>query len=733
MSLIADPPPSPRTQPAAADIARLREALDQLRRQTRRWVWIESLALIGLWAAVFFWVALLLDWWCEPPREARAALLAAGAAGLAWLVATKIASRLATPLDDISLALAVERTHPAFRDSLSTAIEAAHGDVPADPALLARTAAVAAARVGDIQSNRIFKRRSLLQLVAAAGLAVVTIVATAAWQPDVAARWVHRIVQLGNDPWPRRVQLVAEGFVDGRRMVARGSDVEVLVQALAGHEIPAVVDLRWRPAAARGRSWRWERMGTRGGTTDAGQHYGHVLKAVAESVDLEIRGGDARLRPLRLEVVDAPALQTLAINATLPAYLGGGTRPAAPARIVRVPRGSAVEITATATTPLAAAEMALVADGDETILTTLTAAARSATSLTGRVAAVAGEQTVVIRFTDSHGLSNREPITFVLAAVPDEPPQVSISLRGISSAITPRARLPVQGTISDDHGLGDAAVRLRAEKMGGQPGEATPAAEHLQPITAVTTGAALVELRDETTHVVPLEPLALVPGTRLEVAVTSTDTCGLDDGPNRTTSETWSLDVVAPENLVALLEAREVLLRRRYEAAIADFTQARDRLAALPQAAEAADAGRLAEAVARATGETGEIAAAFRDIRLELDNNQLLTPELDTRLEKQIATPLDAIATRDLPALLAACRKALDAARSGPVANPKALVRQADDVLVRMRAVLDMMMELESFNEVVERLRGVIRTQEEIRSETLEQQKKRAREALEGP
>jgi hypothetical protein len=48
-----------------------------------------------------------------------------------------------------------------------------------------------------------------------------------------------------------------------------------------------------------------------------------------------------------------------------------------------------------------------------------------------------------------------------------------------------------------------------------------------------------------------------------------------------------------------------------------------------------------------------------------------------------------------------------------------------------MRAVLARMMELESFNEVIERLRSVIRAQEEIRAETLRRQKERAREALE--
>jgi hypothetical protein len=118
------------------------------------------------------------------------------------------------------------------------------------------------------------------------------------------------------------------------------------------------------------------------------------------------------------------------------------------------------------------------------------------------------------------------------------------------------------------------------------------------------------------------------------------------------------------------------------------------------------------------------LAEAFRAIRLEFDNNQLITPELEARLIAQIADPLASLAQQDLPALAAACR----AGTSRPE-----LVRQADSVLARMRAVLDKMMELESFNEVVELLRGMIRTQEQIRSDTLEQQKRRAREALERP
>jgi hypothetical protein len=201
--------------------------------------------------------------------------------------------------------------------------------------------------------------------------------------------------------------------------------------------------------------------------------------------------------------------------------------------------------------------------------------------------------------------------------------------------------------------------------------------------------------------------------------------------------------VVSPEALMAMLEAREILLRRRFESVVSDLTLARERLAAgdAPQptsATTAADegsepvdgwvieSGRLVESASRAAGETAEIAEAFRMIRTELDNNRMLTAELDGRLVGQIATPLTTIAGTDLPGLSAAARTAAASAREG-------LLSRTDDVLARMRAVLDKMMELESYNEVIELLRGVIRTQEEIRSETLQRQRQRAREALERP
>jgi len=745
VSLVLDPP-SPQVTRAVADIAPLVRLLDRLRRQIRRWIWIESLAMVCVAGAALFWGSLLCDWLLEPPAWVRGLWAVVTWVGLAILLRGKLFARLATPLEDASLATLVERGHARFRDSLSTAIELSTRDskwstqgLPGqsgdnhdekvthdrvDRRLLDRTIREALAVVDEVRPHTLLRGRRLMAL-AMAGVAALASIGGLAWtRPAIADLWVRRMALFSDEQWPRRAHLSLEGFVEGRRKVARGSDVDIIVKADARHEIPAAVDLRSRGSAG----WRSERMGMRGGITAEAQSFGHVLKGVTEDLLLEVRGADARLKNFRIVVVDAPALDSLQISYTLPDYLGGGTRRASASRIVQIPRGSSVDIACTSTKPLAAATLVSIEGGQEESLATLADQSVSKTHLdyrriAARIDNLTGDRTIVLQLTDTDGLIGTEPITFVLSALPDEAPQVSIRLRGISTAVTSRARLPLVGTMSDDHGLARADVRLH---VSGPPQDGTqPAAsETILPIARMQAGAALIDLPVVSPELVLLEPLGLVPPCTLTVGVTAVDECTLDGRPNRGSSDIWSLDVVTVEALTAMLEAREILLRRRFESSIADLTQARDRL--LAKADVSTDTGRLSEAASRAAGETGEIADAFGMIRLELDNNLLLTPELEARLIGQIADPLFGFATKDLPGLAAA-------SRGGPTTDLTGLVRRTDEVLAQMRSVLDKMMELESFNEVVEILRGVIRTQEDIRSDTLRRQKQRAREALEQP
>ncbi|MEI6505635.1 MAG: hypothetical protein WCO90_07100 [Planctomycetota bacterium] len=728
---------TPPRQAAAVAAAPLAALLASIRRQATRWIWVESLALALLAALAAAWLSLAIDWLVEPPAWVRACILVVVLATIVWILVTRLVTRLRVPLTDESLALAIERTHPGFHDGLSTAVAFARlraggdefdADEPRDEfvdrELVDRTIAGAVALVDRVRPEVLFRRTRLMGVALAALAALGATTAAAAASPGVASAWARRLLFLADDPWPRRVMFETRDFAAGLRTVARGSDVDVVVLARAKGAMPDVVELRTRSRDG----WRTERMGTRGGPTEAGQVFGHVLKRVDNDLTVEVRGGDARLRGLRIVVADPPAVADVRIVATLPEYLGGGSRQLVPSRLVQVPRGAAVEFACTSTKPLATATLAVRQAGGEAPaeqpIAILKRGAADMRTISGRIPAIDADTAVLVRLTDTVGLENRDPLVVMFSAVPDERPEVALRLVGISSAVTPQAVLPLEGTISDDHALGGAAVMLAAGEL-----------DRTLPIARVRGGESLVELPAAQPELVSLAGLGLAVGARLEVVVSARDTCTLDGEPNEGRSDRWTLDVVTPESLRAMLEAREILLRRRFEATIDDCAKVRDLMANEAQIENAGSPStvlaRCGEATARAIGETSEIAAEFRGICRELANNALLTPEIEARLVTQIAAPLSALVDGELAAVARASRG--PAGTGSAAGDQRGVVRLLDVALARMRAVLERMLELESVNEVIERLRSVIRTQEQIREETLERQRKRGREALESP
>lgn len=181
-------------------------------------------------------------------------MLVAAIAILAWVVTALLVMRLTVPLTDESLALVVERTHPEFRDGLSTAVAYARGatvaDTPhdVDRELVGRTIDAAVAQVAGVRFNALFRRRRLALVVLAAAAAVAGCVLAATARPALATLGGRRLLLLADVPWPRRVEFEIEGFPNGVRTVARGANVEVVVRA--------------RGRAARDRRaphpwWRW--------------------------------------------------------------------------------------------------------------------------------------------------------------------------------------------------------------------------------------------------------------------------------------------------------------------------------------------------------------------------------------------------------------------------------------------------------------------------------------------
>ena len=135
---------------------------------------------------------------------------------------------------------------------------------------------------------------------------------------------------------------------------------------------------------------------------------------------------------------------------------------------------------------------------------------------------------------DTDGIKSREPTVLTLLAVADEPPQLAVRLAGIGTAITPAARLPLAGAISDDYGIDRVWFECTVDQQKPRAVPLAMLAKH--PAEYSVDGAAL-EAGD----------LRLVRGQKLALGVKAADRCTLGRGPNVGSSETWVLDVVASD------------------------------------------------------------------------------------------------------------------------------------------------------------------------------------------
>ena len=137
--------------------------------------------------------------------------------------------------------------------------------------------------------------------------------------------------------------------------------------------------------------------------------------------------------------------------------------------------------------------------------------------------------------------------------------------------------------------------------------------------------------------------------------------------------------------------------------------------------------------VEQASHETIGVGVAFEDIREELINNRIDSEELTSRLKDGISDPLRHVGQQLLPGLqkqIEQLRVDADNQTADP-AQLRQVVVVADVVLVEMERILGRMMELETYNEVVELLQGIIQDQGDLNLKTRDQRRKDIRGLLE--
>ena len=798
----------------------IQSLLAGLRWRIRAYVWLEGLSLAVIWLGLTFWAALALDYLpilvgaSEMPRAARGVVLAVIAGVLAFILYRWIFRRTFVPLNDESMAILLERRFRQFHDSLVTTVELAHHpERPADfnLAMLSHTSHEALTHLGDVRLRRVFNFTPLAaNLTTAAGLfgSIVLFFAVNASAFELAA---SRIWFLGTEPWPRSAHIEVVGievqrattasgtpvagslmqFENGQVKVAKGANVNLKVRALAdAKHVPEYCTIYYRTAEGdRGRAQMRKVGGIK--TEDVGGDRvgyrqfafdGKPFKGILSGIRFDVVGYDHRLSGYQIEVVDSPAIIETKLDCSFPDYMVDEQTSSWLPRTIdylptgtQLPRGTKLTLRARTNKDLERVQILNPETGETTTLE-ITGRGDAARGFAFPVENLAKNLTLEIVLLDTDHVASDKPQRIFISAIPDEAPRLNIVLKGISTVVTPDVLLPARGTATDDYGIAKSWFDLHV-------GDRDP---FKRDFVIGRGGAVAAELDFRELRGEP-GGLELKPKDKLMLRLMAEDKCSLEGGPNVGNSDQYQLDVVTPDELLSLLEARELSLRRRFEQTIEEVTQTRDslirakldarggeapgadpadKLKKEPQADDApkadapkADAAKSdapdadkpgeekpdAQAAAdrarslqllrvqraqqqsqKSAQEVLGVSVSFADIREELINNRVDTEDRKARLKEQIADPLREIAEEGFPELdrrLTALEKKLDVAGEN-VAAAEAAVQQADQVLVQLNDVLQKMIDLETYNELLDIVRGLIKEQDDLIDHTKKQKKK---------
>ncbi|MBA4017340.1 MAG: hypothetical protein C0483_09215 [Pirellula sp.] len=728
----------------------LRRTLGAVRRRIRAYVGVEGIAATIATFGVALWAVLALDRFFEPGRAVRWLFLAAAFGSTLVVFYRKFFRRFFARLPDASLALLLERRFPALNESLLTSIELGPHELTENGrAMLASAGTEARRRLSDIRFDQLFDVRPRRAAIALATLLSLSIAGFALARPDLFRFGVERLLGRTNELWPRYTDLTVDGFVNGERVVARGADLDLIVRADTAKQVPTTVYLYYESEdGGVEEELVMDLEGKARPDVDKHQLYKAPLRGLVSTLLLDIRGGDARLRDLKIRVVERPRI-AIDLHCKYPAYTGraDGVLPRV-SGIVPLPQGTIVTVFAESDKPLRAVA-AKIPDGRNAakdVRIELPTEDEKSRHFQVELGAVHADAAATFQLFDTDGIDNTELLT--LQAVPDAAPSFqNLARKGVDASVTPQARLPFAGKAADDYGL--ARLWFDYAVDGGEPTARVfthnPAGARETPIDEV------LEVRDLASGPSSSSPAI---GQSFTITTKAQDNRSLPDQPegNIAAGDVFNFAVVSDADLLRLLEAREIMFREQFKALIEKVTRDRDSLVSVNAAPAATapdaevgdgdapvDRNRIVVDQARNhtkenKAETLTVAAGFAAIVEEIINNRVVEGDrLRQRLSDDIAAPLRRIGEVRFPEYeekLTALKLLVDRTTKDPAAIEAArrdAQRTADAILIEMNVVLNKMLELESFKEAVDLLRAIIAMQKEVGDKTNAQRQNKLR------
>ena len=801
------------------------QKLVDLRGLISRFVVSQSLIILAIWLVTSFWTFGLLDYLpaklgaAESPQAVRVVMLVLLIAVSIYLLSHFLWRRWRVRWSDSSLALLIENKHPEFQSSLVTTVQAAQptamvntslDEHPLRSGLLELARDRAAELIESVDVNRLVRFRPLQMQLVVLGVLLGTSCIAALVQPAWTLHWAKRFFTLSDVPWPRSTELGVDGiemdvptftgrntrqrymipFRDGVASVPKGQACQLKTWAkLTGKIVPEVCTVYYRDNAGnRGRA-NMRRL-----TADKRQQPfvldGPPLESVNESLWLSVTGGDARISNLQLSSVDAPLVTELQINVTYPEYLKRSTKTTwgnetIPYRTgMRLPQGSQLELRLQTNKSVERCDYVVVRAGDALENSKLPeqsmAISEKQTEFQMPLGSLDGNLLIELRLWGTDGICSSRIQQFVVSAINDQPPQVDLVLQGIGTAITENAILPLSGKIKDDYDVKDAWIETVLDESTLLK---TPLS--VQPDGKAVSQLDLKEMRDG-------GQLAPKVGSTLGLTVAAEDYLNLRDEPHIGRASLIQLGVVTPEQLLIMLERRELAMRARLEQIIGELSQMRDLLLNIQRAAKdnndqlsAPDAAKdlAAERTEKAVGQPaqdltpeaseaieliqtedntparrermqmlrsqqaesqmtkseGELRGVEREIHQinqELINNRIDSIDRRTRLEDKIRKPLLEVLDQSW-APMASDIRAIEKSYSSSFKSQTNVsellpssISKSNQIIVALTAILNDMIDIQDFNEVVDMVRGMIDDQSKVLEKTKQEQKKQLLDSL---
>lgn len=758
--------PLPQLSQLTSDVV---SRLARLRRQVAVWFWVDGLSKL-LWAVIgLFLVDLALDLLFRMDKPQRAVMLAIIAAAVAYVGYRWLLRPLNATISDDALVLEVERKNPQLSESVISALQFARmddfGSKGYSPAMVRQTVQRGATASADINFSNVIDGREMRVNSVLLFFAVVICgaVVVGSLVNPLMATWANRNLLLGDREWPQKTYLRIERVENGKVVLPRGEDWTQIVSVTEESQIvPENVHIDFR--RARGRATQTlKKTGDR--------QFETVFASVIEPFEFRARGGDAYTPWVAVELVEQPALDDLQLEVIPPAYTGLSPQPLPPGRgPYFVLKGSSLRLKGTANKELTKAELTYRLTKAEPIAENpapkegtsaaeppkprtveteqqLPLTVEEGIKLSGELKPdqVAGTQYTVL-LTDSLGLTSRRPTTFGLRIRADREPRVRAQLIGISGMVVPQARIPFSCRVSDDFGLTDLRVKFRwngsdTERPQGE-GEFTFDSLKNSFTPKPPPDLVLEEALELERHQIPT-------GSGLTFAFVAQDNDNIPDDaggavPNRGSSPEFLVRVVTEEELRADLLRREKEQRQEFERLVKGEEDLLTDARALEAASRDADALTQEQKDALMQMQkrqkvfgtnTGAIGERMANISIEVDNNRLeeANGKLHGRL-RDIITPLKELADRDMLAIVQTLDQIRRQAGVKADRNPAMLqaIKQQEETVEKMKKVLALMVKSEGYQEAVNLLYEIQKSQQDVLDRTVKEQQERIKKILEG-